>query len=295
MARRSAVLLCVILLGGGLAAGDQFYVGVVGSGGLPIPDPGVQTYLQTGYPANHDGAVNEAGFWWSESPCPGAVKLKFFRPSGGRYIFLGQRGPFDVTVGQETVSLDPPMRLRKGDLIALTKLTECGSPVTAGQAAPAGVTPPPLPPYFRVDGDVVTDIVPSIPVPVTGPAVYVHAEDRGLALLHGRFVVFLSATNPRTNGTTSGYAVPLGDRAGYFSLPDFTEDPSFPEIVVKMVDATGSPSLGGGFWFFHAPLTDVDYLISVVDTQHSAVRTYTSSSGTPGLLCGGVDTGIPGP
>ena len=290
------LLLSLFLFAARAPGAEPLHVGVVGAAGLPVADTGVQTYLQTGYPANRSGSVNAADFWWSQSPCPAAVKIKFFRPSGsGRYVYLDQRGPFDVATAPQSVRLEPPVRLRTGDLIAITKLTDCGSPVTAGQAAPGGVNPPPLPPYYRIAGDVVTDIVPAGPVPSDGPAVWVSAQDTGLTLSNGRFLVYVVATNPRTAGTTSGYPVALGDRAGYFSLPDFTEDPSFPEIVVKMVDATGSPSLGGGFWFFHAPLTDVDYEITVLDRARFRTWTYTSSKGGPEQLCGGVDTGIPGP
>ena len=66
--------------------------------------------------------------------------------------------------------------------------------------------------------------------------------------------------------------------------------------MIKMVDATGSPALGGDFWFFHAPLTDVQYTITVTDSRFLTVRTYTNTSGSPGQLCGGVDTSaFPGP
>ena len=87
-----------------------------------------------------------------------------------------------------------------------------------------------------------------------------------------------------------------GDIAGYFSLPDFTGDPRFPEVTVKMVDATRSPALGGDFWFFHAPLTDVQYTLTVKDQHTGAVKTYSNSSASPSQLCGGVDTSaFPGP
>ena len=63
-----------------------------------------------------------------------------------------------------------------------------------------------------------------------------------------------------------------------------------------VIAATGSPALGGDFWFFHAPLTDLQYTITVTDSRFRTVRTYTSTSGSPGQLCGGVDTSaFPGP
>src|SRR5262249_30227269 len=113
--------------------------------------------------------------------------------------------------------------------------------------------------------------------------------DSALRLLD-RFDVRLSATDPRSGQQTIGTPVPLGRSAGFFSLPDFTGNPAFPEVLVKMVDATGSPSLGGNFWFFYAPLTDVDYTLTVQDTVTGALRTYHNAVGDSGQLCGGVDT-----
>jgi hypothetical protein len=113
-----------------------------------------------------------------------------------------------------------------------------------------------------------------------------------LRLLGDRFLVTLSAMDPRTGMTADGVPTPLGigGRAGYFSLPAFTSDPTFPEVTVKMVDATGSPAFGGGFWFFHAPLTDVRYTLTVTDQRTGAVRMYSNGSSGPGQICGSADT-----
>ena len=77
------------------------------------------------------------------------------------------------------------------------------------------------------------------------------ASGEELLLLGDRFRVTLSATNPRNRRVTSGSAIAQGDRFGFFSLPDFTGDPNFPEVCVKMIDAT---SFNGNFWFFHTSL-----------------------------------------
>jgi hypothetical protein len=105
-----------------------------------------------------------------------------------------------------------------------------------------------------------------------------------LMLLGGRFEVTLSATDPaRNNRTSTGSAIPWNDRAGYFSLPDFTGDPSFPEIFVKMVDFT---SISGKFWFFYTGLTHLPYTLTVTDHVTGLVRTYDSA----GPFCGAADT-----
>ncbi len=274
---------------------QTLFVGNPGPPLGPVP-PGnpvrIRTYVQLGYGANVNGNATSATFSWSAAPCPAAVKIKFFRPSsalpGGVYFFVNQRGPFDVTQSRQTVQLDPPVELHAGDVIAITNLTACGGPVFAGDpATPTNPLPSPGP-YFAVDDDVTTTIVPVVFDP-NGPAISLLATDSSLTLL-GRFNLTLLATNPRNGATTVGSPVSLGSDAGYFSLPDFTGRAGFPEVVVKMVDATQSPALGGDFWVFHSPLTDVGYTLIVTDTVKGTSRSYGNAPSAPGQLCGGVDT-----
>ena len=254
--------------------------------------------------ADFEGMATTATFGWSASPCNASVKIKFFHifpfPSQLGYVLSAERGPFDVTQAvqtsnpssppvTQTVALVPPVSLTAGDLVAVTNLTTCGGPTFARADSPVGPPPPPppLPGSWIVPGDTsaITQTAPSeaVFVVATGPSPV-------LPLLNRRFAVTLDATNPRTGAVATGVPNPLGPSAGFFSLPDFTGDPTFPEVTVKMVDATGSPALGGDFWFFHAPLTDVQYILTVEDRATGAVKTYSNGSGSPGQLCGGVDT-----
>jgi hypothetical protein len=117
------------------------------------------------------------------------------------------------------------------------------------------------------------------------------ATDDAVSLLNNRFRITLSATDPRTGRRATGRGVTQADAHGFFSFPDFTGDPEFPEVVVKMVDATlSAPPFGGSFWFFYSSLTDVTYTVTVTDQLTGRVRTYASSPSSPGQLCGGVDT-----
>jgi hypothetical protein len=126
-------------------------------------------------------------------------------------------------------------------------------------------------------------------VPAAAQQISRARSDGDLLLLNGRFEVNLAATDPRTGLTTTGTAHALSDGSGYFSLPDFTNSPTFPEITLKMVDATAAaPPFGGAFWFFYSSLTDVDYTLTVTDRQSGLVRTYGNSGSTP--FCGGADT-----
>ena len=113
------------------------------------------------------------------------------------------------------------------------------------------------------------------------------ASGNELLLLDGRFRVMLSATDPRDGQVSEGSAIAQSDRFGYFSLPDFTGDPNFPEVCVKMVDAT---SFTGEFWFFHSGLTSLPYTLTVTDTVTGAVRTYQNGSSGAARFCGGADT-----
>ena len=88
------------------------------------------TLIDLSNPANASGNLTDASFTWSATPCPAAAKIKFFRPSpNGSFVFLAERGPFDVGSLTSFVFLSPPVAVQAGDLIGITRLTTCGSPV----------------------------------------------------------------------------------------------------------------------------------------------------------------------
>ena len=119
-------------------------------------------------------------------------------------------------------------------------------------------------------------------------AVACGASANALCLLGGRFAATVQAVDPRTGRLEVGTARSQTDRWGYFSLPGFTGDANFPEIVVKMADAT---AIGEGFWVFHSGLTDLEYTLSVVDTVTGQQKSYQNDRSDPQALCGGADTG----
>jgi hypothetical protein len=239
-------------------------------------------------PAARDGLVTSATFEWSTAPCPASAKIKFYHLYQQfhvwTYAYLGERGPFDVLQALQTVVLDPPFAVRAGDLVAIAGVTSCGGPVKGD----AGVS-------ILLSGDNVSGASFGPFPPGSDSPVLVEATGlgvgAGLNLLNGRFRVTLVATDPRTGRITVGQGVSQLGRYGYFSLPDFTGDPYFPEVVVKIVDATSAPPpFGGAFWFFYSSLTDVQYTLTVVDQVEGRIRTYSSSPTEPGRLCGGADT-----
>ncbi|MFL6292583.1 MAG: right-handed parallel beta-helix repeat-containing protein [Thermoanaerobaculia bacterium] len=88
--------------------------------------------------------------------------------------------------------------------------------------------------------------------------------------LNGRFRVSLSWKAQGSQGT--GQAVPLTADTGTF----WFFQPSNVEVVVKVLDGR---ALNGRFWVFYGALTDVEYQISVVDTQTGESVTYKNPAG----------------
>lgn len=304
---RAPLLAAVILLSAvGNVRGQAPLIGVDSPVVAQTSAQGVQTVINLAGAATDASTVRSATIAWSGSstPCPAAVKVKFFRfgtftvpPLGTPIDLLAERGPFDMPqilpqpfpiVPTRTVGIFPPVAVQPGDMIGLTVLTSCGGPVLVGSNPPA----PALPGGMWFNGDVQSAVFESQVIRQTLP-VFVTGSTSGsptLTLLKDRFSVALSARDPRTNLVTTGSAVKLSDGSGYFSLPGFTGDATIPEVTIKMVDATGSPALGGDFWFFYAPLTDTRFLITVVDEKTGAAKTYSSQNGGSGVFCGEADT-----
>jgi len=93
--------------------------------------------------------------------------------------------------------------------------------------------------------------------------------------LDRRYQVSLDWTN-QFNGTSgSGRAIPSTQFTGYFSFGD----PSNIELLVKILD------FGGTVKVFYGELTNLQFTLTVTDTQAGTVKTY---SNTPGD-CGGID------
>ncbi|HEX4955105.1 MAG TPA: fibronectin type III domain-containing protein [Thermoanaerobaculia bacterium] len=106
------------------------------------------------------------------------------------------------------------------------------------------------------------------------------ADGDTLCLLGGRFAVEVDWRVP-TGNTGVGTAVPgTGDQSGYFWFFDAANL----ELVVKVIDAR---ALNGRFWVFYGALSDVEYHLTVTDTQDGELVTYNNAQGN---LCGGADT-----
>ena len=98
------------------------------------------------------------------------------------------------------------------------------------------------------------------------------ADPATLCLNGGRFQVRVSWRAPGYPAANAGQAVPLTSDTGalwFFSNGNL-------ELVVKVVDGR---AVNGKFWVFFGGLSNVEYTITVTDTQTGAVRAYFNPQG----------------
>ena len=88
-----------------------------------------------------------------------------------------------------------------------------------------------------------------------------------LCLNDSRFQVRVTWRNYNDNSTGVGRAVPITADTGYFWFFNSANV----ELVVKVLDGTW---LNGNFWVFYGALSDVEYTITVTDTQTGGSVTY---------------------
>jgi len=99
------------------------------------------------------------------------------------------------------------------------------------------------------------------------------------------FNITLVATNQHNNNVQgAGVALPQTDTFGYFSLPSITNNPSNPEVFIKILD--GRP-INGFYWVFYGHLTDLIYDISVKENATGITKVYHKNAGNE---AGGFDT-----
>jgi hypothetical protein len=109
---------------------------------------------------------------------------------------------------------------------------------------------------------------------VTAPACVATATR--LCFVNNRYAVTVTATDSGRSGKSGdGEANVETADTGYFTLPALTGSRDNPEVVVKIVEvAPGQP------WVFFGGLTDLEYAITVTDTQTGNVRVYRKPAGS---------------
>jgi hypothetical protein len=96
-------------------------------------------------------------------------------------------------------------------------------------------------------------------------------SDTALCLNASRFQIGVHWEDPRGR-SGDGHAVALTADTGYFWF--FT--PANVELVVKVLDGRG---LNGHFWVFYGALSNVQYTLTVRDSQTGEVQTYDNAAG----------------
>ncbi len=91
--------------------------------------------------------------------------------------------------------------------------------------------------------------------------------------LDGRFLVNVAWSDVPNHQSGSGTAVSLTSTTGY---DWFFADTNI-ELIMKIVDGR---ALNGHFWFFYGALSNVQYTITVTDTQTGDWKTYNNPQGT---------------
>lgn len=120
---------------------------------------------------------------------------------------------------------------------------------------------------------------------VTAAATACAAGPTALCLSASRFRVEL-AWNDGRGHTGSGQAVALSADTGYFW---FTSANNI-EVIVKVLDAR---TFNNHFWVFYGALSNLEYTLTVTDTQTGSVKTYHNPQGHFGSV--GDTSAIPGP
>lgn len=99
------------------------------------------------------------------------------------------------------------------------------------------------------------------------------ADGQTLCLNGGRFQVKVSWSAPSQGKSGEGQAVPITGDTGYFW---FFSDNNV-ELIIKVLDGRG---INGHYWVFYGALSNVQYTITVTDTQTTAHRVYENPDGT---------------
>ena len=108
----------------------------------------------------------------------------------------------------------------------------------------------------------------------TGSTAPCQASSTALCLNEGRFRVEVSWADRFGSGNSgSGQALPFTSDSGMFWFFDQANI----ELIIKVLDARG---VNGRYWVFFGALSNVEFTITVTDTQTGAVRTYENPSGT---------------
>ncbi len=120
-----------------------------------------------------------------------------------------------------------------------------------------------------LNGELPAASAPARPLSATSPCV---ADATSLCLNADRFRVQVNWFAANIPSSGAGQTVPLSSDSCSFWF--FTSGNL--ELIVKVVDGN---AVNGHFWVFYGALSDVEYTITVTDTQTGTSRTYSNPQG----------------
>jgi ELWxxDGT repeat protein len=213
----------------------------------------------------------DTGYFWFFDPANVETVVKVLDAralNGAFWVFYGALSnvEYEITVTDTATGLTHRYFNPSGRLASVGDTAGFG-PLGA-YAAKTITAPPSSPPLVAAR----TDTAAATSVCVPGP--------QRLCLQGGRFAVE-AAWKDFQGKTGTGTAVPLSGDTGYF----WFFAPTNVEVIAKVLDGR---ALGGKFWFFYGALSNVEYTLTVTDTQTGAVKTYRNPSGQFGSVA---DTG----
>jgi ELWxxDGT repeat protein len=148
-----------------------------------------------------------------------------------------------------------------------TRLVQDVQPGPTG-SFPAGMTPAGGLLYFAADDGLSGTELWALPL---AGATGCSGSGSALCLQGNRFKVEAAWRDFQGNSGT-GQAVPLSADTGYF----WFFSPGNVEVIVKVLDGRG---VDGAFWVFYGALSNVEYAITVTDTQTGLTRRYVNPAG----------------
>jgi ELWxxDGT repeat protein len=209
----------------------------------------------------------DTGYFWFFDPSNVEVVVKTLDGhgfNGHGWVFYGALSnvQYDLTVTDTQTGLTRRYSNIEGRFASVGD-THAFGPLGAFDTAPgaqisASIAPPSPPPLIR------ERVGKAATVPCQPSA-------RRLCLNNNRFAVEV-AWKDFQNRTGTGTAVPLTSDTGTFWF--FAS--ANVELVVKALD--GRP-FNGKYWLFYGSLSNVEYTLTVTDTQTGTIRTYKNPSG----------------
>ncbi len=238
--------------------------------GVRYPDTPPPIHLRTlasGLVLVADDGVHGRELWRSDGTAAGTVLLRDIAPgAGGSGI-----GDLQVAGGRVFFSADDGVHgfeLWQSDGTAAgTRLVQDIAPEGAS-SYPGALTAAGDRLFFTADdGSTGNELWV---LPLSGPPCQPSAS--ALCLSGGRFQV-TATWRDFAGHTGAGTAVPLSGDTGYF----WFFAPSNVESILKVLDGT---SLNGHHWVFYGALSNVEYTLTVTDSQTGLARRYFNPAGT---------------